>query len=921
MASPPKEPNPIKASVNLPKTDFPIRAGLINLEPELLEKWESDDLKSALAAKQKSATETWVLHDGPPYPNGNIHMGHALNKILKDIIVRSKTMQGYRSPYKPGWDCHGLPIEVQLLKQLKKEKNTTLKNDITAFRNRCKDFALAYVDTQKEDFKRLGINATWETPYLTLDPHYEAEVIRSFGKMADNGLIYKGRKPIHWCMHCETALAEAEIEYDDHRSPSITVAFPVNTPSPELANVLKNNSPAHFLVWTTTPWTLPANVALAANANYEYVVFKCQKGIFIAVKELVEKIVEEAELGIYETMGTVLGKDLLGSTATHPFIHREAPVLNAEFVTNEDGTGFVHIAPGHGQDDYFLGLEQKLPIIMPVDDQGRFTSEVPNWEGQQVFEANKAIGMHLDELKRLIKLKFIKHSYPHCWRCKNPVIFRATEQWFVGMDIKMNHTGNTLREAALEAIKTTQWFPEWGEKRIRAMVENRPDWCISRQRSWGIPIPAITCTGCGESLIGGETCTAITAFIRQHGTTAWFESDTTEIVPNASCPNCNGTTFKKESDILDVWFESGASFMGVLETDPTMTNPAAMYLEGSDQHRGWFQSSLLIGIGATGNAPFERVLTHGFIVDEKGQKMSKSQGNVIAPEKVLKQYGADILRWWCAGTDFKNDVAISDNILNQARDSFGKVRNTIRFMLSNLADFDKKKNSIAINDLTPIDAWILNQFKTLLEKCNTHIEKFDFHQLVHNVHDFCAVTLSGQYLDVVKDRLYCDSKDGLSRRSTQTAIHTMVEALITLVSPILVFTAEDAYRHFTAPNKASSVHLCDLPRNIAVPAINQTDWTHFAEMKSAIYQELESMRKNKNIKSFLEVKVNITTPTPPQVGNIAELLIVSEASITKGDSFSFKIETLPEEKCERCWRYLPTKNKLCKRCTPEVTFA
>ncbi|MDA1353082.1 MAG: isoleucine--tRNA ligase [bacterium] len=918
MSTPPKEANPIKESVNLPQTDFPIRAGLINLEPELLEQWQESNLAEAISTKQSQATKRWILHDGPPYPNGNIHMGHALNKILKDIIVRTKTMQGYASPYRPGWDCHGLPIEIQLLKQLQKEKNTELKADIPAFRNRCKEFALNYVETQKDDFKRLGINATWNTPYLTLDPHYEAEVIRCFGKMADNGLIYKGRKPIHWCMHCETALAEAEIEYDEHRSPSITVAFPIKTKSDALTRVIGDQN-THFLVWTTTPWTLPANVALAANSEYDYVAFNCEKGTFIAVKELVEKITEDAELGPITIIGSVKGAQLIGSVAHHPFIERESPVLNADFVTNEDGTGFVHIAPGHGQDDYFLGLEHQLPIIMPVDDKGHFTKDVPAWEGQQVFEANKAIGMHLEEAGKLIKLKFIKHSYPHCWRCKNPVIFRATEQWFVGMDRKMTHTGNTLREDALQAIKDTKWYPDWGEKRIRSMVEGRPDWCISRQRSWGIPIPAITCTGCGESLTGGKTNEHIAQFVRKHGTTAWFESDVTDIVPGASCPSCSGTAFKKESDILDVWFESGASFMGVLETDPAMTNPAAMYLEGSDQHRGWFQSSLLIGIGAMGKAPFESVLTHGFIVDEKGQKMSKSQGNVIAPEKVVKQYGADILRWWCAGTDFKNDVAISDNILNQARDSFGKVRNTIRFMLSNLADFEFETEAVLPSELTPIDAWILTQFNALLGKCNTHIANFDFHQLVHNVHDFCAVTLSGQYLDVVKDRLYCDSKKGLSRRSTQTTIYQMADALIRLVSPILVFTAEDAYRHFNSNNKETSIHLTALPTQIPNAQINQTDWSHFAEIKGAVYQELEAMRKNKEIKSFLEVKVTITTPTPPNIGNIAELLIVSQANVIKGNSVSYNIEKLPDEKCERCWRFLPTTQNLCTRCAPEVT--
>lgn len=897
-----EEARDLKSTVNLPQTEFPIRAGLANVEPALLEKWENEGLRGKISEEIASRDEEYVLHDGPPYPNGDIHMGHALNKILKDIVVRSQFMAGKGAPYRPGWDCHGLPIETQLIKQLKKEGQEEKKADVTWFRDRCKDFALGFVDGQREGFKRLGINGEWEQPYLTLDPAYETQVVKQFGKIAENGLVYKGKKPIHWCSHCQTALAEAEIEHAEHRSPSVFVRFSVLEGPDEIAG-------ADVLVWTTTPWTLPANVALAVNEGFEYVVIESSKGKFVLAKALLASLSEFLELENVSEVATLMGSALLGTITSHPLYGRESRVYPAGFVTDEDGTGFVHIAPGHGQDDYFLGMENELPVLMPVDDAGKFTSEVSELEGQFVFDANKAIGMAMDESGKLVKLKFIKHSYPHCWRCKNPVIFRATEQWFIAMDETSKLTGKTLREMAMASIDEVKWFPDWGKKRITSMVEGRPDWCISRQRYWGIPVPVFNCK-CGHSEMGGAFNAAVVDLISKEGTAAWFSKSVDEILPmDLNCSKCGKREFEKESDILDVWFESGASFASVVGEDAV----ADLYLEGSDQHRGWFQSSMLIGLGARGKVPYSGVLTHGFIVDDKGLKMSKSMGNVISPEFVIKQFGADVLRWWVAGTDFKNDIHLSQDILKQAQGSFQKVRNTLRFLLSNLYDFTES-NLVPVKNLNILDQLVLADLKDLDASYHMFSRDFDFHRITKLIHQFCSVTLSSGYLDSVKDRLYCEAAESPLRRSAQSAIYILLDHLLTLLAPYLVFSAEDAYRHFAKTQKKDSIHLEQfggLNWDIELGELK----SKMQAQKERVYQVLEELRKNKEVRSFMEVKVSILDGLGVSEEDWAAFLVVSQVEFGS-DGIEVLDATL---KCQRCWRFLPVQADICNRCEDAIS--
>jgi isoleucyl-tRNA synthetase len=905
----------LKETVNLPQTDFPIRAGLVNKEPELLSFWKENNIYQKFLDKQSSFSKTYLLHDGPPYPNGDIHMGHALNKVLKDVVVRSKVMTGHKSFYIPGWDCHGLPIETQVLKELKKQGQEDKKKDITWFREKCKEFALGYVDAQKEEFIRIGVIGEWENPYLTLNKVYESKVIELFGQMAENGLVHKGLKPIHWCSTCETALAEAEIEYADHKSPSIYFRFKVTEPSKKLAEIA-NNEPINILVWTTTPWTLPANVAIAAHPDFNYVIAKSGENYYIFVQELKEHLEQILELEQLEIVGNLSGKELLGTKTQHPFLERISEVVNATYVTKEDGTGFVHIAPGHGQEDYMVGLEYKLPIIMPVNNKGRFTDEV-EWAGMEVFEANKPICQKMEEKNTLLKLKFIKHSYPHCWRCKQPVIFRATEQWFIHMDKVMLHDGQkTLREKALSEIKQTKWHPSWGENRIQSMVENRPDWCISRQRFWGIPIPVFHCNKCDSHEMTGEFNKAAIDLVKNHGTLGWFSKTAEEILPDSLvCSKCGERDFRKEKDILDVWFESGASFGAVLDTNPNLSSPANLYLEGSDQHRGWFQSSLLIGVGSDNKAPYKEVLTHGFIVDEKGKKMSKSIGNVISPQKTIKEFGADILRWWIAHSDFRNDISISRNVLVQARDSFSKVRNTLRFCLGNLSDFDPN-NKLDYDDLNEIDKWALIKLAKIIERSKNGYDNFEFHLITHSIHDFCSVTLSSLYLDMIKDRLYCDGKDSQSRRSSQTVLYYIVDALVRLLAPILVFTTEDAYRFLNKPSKEESIHLEEFPE-VNTTWLNpelEEKWDYLLKIKDICYQKLEALRTEKTIGSFLEAEVKLTLDKQVTFDDWASLLIVSKVDIISGNELQADVRKSDHEKCERCWKRLPVKDTVCERC-------
>jgi len=886
-----------KESLNLPQTDMPMRAGLAQREPEILAFWDRVHVYEASLAKNQGQPE-FILHDGPPYPNGNIHAGHALNKILKDIVVKYKTMKGFYSPYIPGWDCHGLPIETQLLKELKKKKETIPPEK--EFRQRCKEYALGYVDIQREQFKRLGIRGDWENPYLTLNDEYEKNVNALVEKLYDKGYVTKGRKPIHWCYDCQTALAEAEIEYEDHKSPSIYVQFKVLSSAFRVENNLEprtlNLEPLNFIVWTTTPWTLPANVAVAVHPKFNYALVKAKDAYWLLAEDLVESVMQRLEWTDYTIEQTILGRDLEGAVCQHPFYDREAPIVCAEYVTAEDGTGCVHIAPGHGQEDHVVGKNNDLPMIMPVDDKGVLTDEAGQFAGLHVHKANKAIVEHMEQTGVLLKLQFIEHSYPHCWRCHNPVIFRATEQWFISID------HNDLRQRALKSIRETTWVPEWGIKRIQGMVEGRPDWCISRQRLWGLRIP-----------------------------------------------------LDDVNDIMDVWLESGASWATLLGK-----KQADLYLEGSDQHRGWFQSSLLLSVAINDQAPYKAVLTHGFTVDEKGRKMSKSTGNVVDPLKVIEQYGADILRLWVVSTQFKDDMSISDNLLKQVSDSYRKIRNTWRFLLSNLYDFSVDQSaSLPVSQFTKIDQWILLRLQKLVAAVEKAYEEYEYHKIYHAVHNFCANDLSAFYQDMVKDRLYCDAVDSPARRSTQTAIYLILDTLLKLMAPILSFTTEEVWGYLqkmedgrwkmedktvqgsgfkvqgsTTQNleprtlnlepraadtvRGRSIHLEDFP-SVDPQFLNpelEKQWDEIFEIRSQAYQKIEEARQAKTIGGSLDAKVSLTLTKDfgLKTTDWELILIVSQVELKEGKVLAVAVNHADGEKCERCWKWGGLEGVLCSRC-------
>ncbi|OGC21980.1 isoleucine--tRNA ligase [candidate division WOR-1 bacterium RIFOXYB2_FULL_42_35] len=922
-----------KQTLNLPQTDFPIRANLQNVEAEFTAFWAKEDIYHKIQEQRSKIQDqkTYILHDGPPYPNGDIHLGHALNKILKDIIVKYKSMSGFFAPYVPGWDCHGLPIETQLIKSIGDKR---LEMDITEFREKCKEYALNYVDLQRTEFKRLGIFGEWDKPYLTINHSYEEKIVELFGVLAEKGYIYRGLKPIHWCPHCETALAEAEIEYEDDRSPSIHVKFEILNPKSEIIDKFKIQNPNllneltwNFIIWTTTPWTLPANVAIAANPEYDYVFLKTADQIYIIAEGLMEDFIKRLDLKDTQVVGKVKGKELEGLKAKHPFVEREVPLVLDRYVTLEQGTGLVHIAPGHGEEDYKVGLNYKLPIVMPVNEQGHFDDTVPEFiRGMFYVKANKVIGEHMQANGSLLKLEFFKHPYPHCWRCKKPVIFRATEQWFVAVD------HNNMRQEALKAIKETKWFPGWGENRIRGMVETRPDWCISRQRSWGVPIPAFYCTKCNQPQMTGVFNQAIKELVAKEGTNAWFVKEVKDILPADTKCSCGGTEFTKEKDILDVWFESGSSHAAVLETTPDLQWPADLYLEGSDQHRGWFQTSLLLGIGYRGRAPFKAVLTHGFTIDDKGKKMSKSLGNVISPQDVVKEYGADILRLWVASTDFRNDMAASKKILKQVQEAYLKIRNTCRFLLSNLNDY-QPDNAVAYSNLPEIDKWVLDRLQRLIKKVTKAYDDFEFHLVYHSLYDFCVNDLSAYYLDMSKDRLYCDAKDSIERCSAQYVCCEILTALVKLMAPILSFTAEDIYKYSSAvvSGQAASVFLGEMAK-IDKEYLDDklaAKWDLILQIREEVYKSIEVLRAKKEVRSSTQCRVTVyyTGPKLEALKSLADQLpaifIVSEVILKEGDS-KIEVQPSPYEKCQRCWMWKKDIGEdkkhptLCQRCAAVV---
>lgn len=906
-----------KDTLNLPKTDFSIRANLNKLEPEILQKWESGNIYQQIKDKNNGKNK-YILHDGPPYPNGDIHLGHTLNKTLKDIVVKYKTMQGFDSPYIPGWDCHGLPIEIQLLKELKDKHKLEEKAE---FREHCKTYALKYVDNQREQFKRLGVRGDWEKPYLTLQPEYEAKVINAFGELAANGYVYKGSKPIHWCASCKTALAEAEIEYEEKKSPSIYFRFLIEgvqsvekefneIDRKQLHSFLPKNVKAYMLVWTTTPWTLPANVAIAVNPKYIYAIAKDKKSgeLYIFVEKLLSKISEKLGMD-FEIVGKIDGDSLAGIVAKHPFVDRDSPVVVAEYVTAEEGTGCVHIAPGHGQDDHVVGQKYDLPTLMPVDDSGVFTKEAGKFAGMKVDDANKAITEEMKKKGTLLKLEFIKHAYPHCWRCKKPVIFRATPQWFIAMDVK-GKDGKTIREKALSEIEKVKWYPDWGKKRIFGMIKNRPDWCVSRQRSWGIPIPILYCKKCNEPQLSKDFNNVIVEAVKKEGTNIWFTKEPKEFLPSKLKCKCGGQEFTKEKDIMDVWMESGASASAVLETHSELQMPADLYLEGSDQHRGWFHSSLLIGVGTKGVAPYKAVLTHGFTIDEKGRKLSKSLGNVVPIDDLLKQFGADVLRLWVVSVDFRNDMPMSQNIMKQVQEAFVKIRNTWRFLLSNLYDYDPKEKV----DYNELDLWILSKLQKLIKKVTQAYESFEYHKVYHSVHDFCVNDLSSFYLDANKDNLYCNGKDSKERKSTQAAFYKILTTLVKLMAPILTFTCEDIWRYIIKND--TSIQFEGFPQidKVLIDEDLEHKLEDYFELKELVYKGLEEARARKEIAASLDAQVDIVYPKKIEPKFLEKFLIVSKINVEEGKGIKVNVKKAEGEKCNRCWKYAQLKDGLCLRC-------
>ncbi len=927
----------MKDTLNLPITDFPMKASLTQREPEMLAHWEKEGLYKKIRQSSKGKPK-FVFHDGPPYANGHIHMGHALNKLLKDFIVKIMNMKGFDSGFIPGWDCHGLPIEHQVGKKLKEKKLSLEKSEI---RKQCRIYAQEFVEIQREEFKRLGVFADWENPYLTMNYSYEATIVREFGKFVENGLVYKGLKPVHWCTSCQTALAEAEVEHADHTSPSIYVKFPVDSGIPKsMADVSPEN--LYMVIWTTTPWTLPANLAICLHPEFTYVAVSHAGDTYIVAEDRLPALVTEWELKDYKILASSKGADWENSVCHHPFIDQESKVILGEHVTLEQGTGCVHTAPGHGQDDYIVGLKYGLEPYNPVNNGGVFVPEVEHFGGMFVRKADLEIIEKLRQDGFLILDVKIKHSYPHCWRCHQPIIFRATNQWFISMDKK------DLRENALAGIDRTQWIPEWGRERIYSMVENRPDWCVSRQRAWGVPITLFTCNACGEFVNSSELFERIAEGVEKHGADFWFDAE--ELLPQGTVCQCGGKEFSKENDILDVWFDSGVSHVAVIENDPELHWPADLYLEGSDQHRGWFHSSLLESIGTRGKEPYKAVLTHGYVVDGKGKKMSKSAGNVIAPEKIIDQHGAEILRLWVASENYREDIRVSNEILKRLTESYRKIRNTFRYLLGNLHDFDYKEDRVPVDEMVELDRYILYRFNVLRDKILTAYENYEFHVFYHSFSNFCIVELSAFYLDIIKDRLYTYPVKSHGRRSGQTALHILMMGMVRLMAPILSFTSEEIWSYL--PKKSAdeeSVHLSKFPEpeNVGFDDAFVGKWEFLVDLKGEVSKALETSRREKVIGHSLDSIVKLELPAKYKsiVTSFADelkyIFIVSEVQLVDNLSAEENIyesnslpgvkvfsKRHPGKKCERCWHYFEpdaqagkANGEICLRCEDHLQAA
>jgi len=902
-----------KQTLNLPSTEFPMKANLARREPEQLKEWEQQKLYEAIR-KASKGREPFILHDGPPYANGHIHIGTALNKILKDIIVRSRQMAGFDAVYVPGWDCHGLPIEHNVDKELGEKKKSLTRSQV---RKLCRTYAEKFIDIQREEFKRLGVMGDWTHPYLTMNYAYEAVIARECMKFGLSGDLTRSKKPIHWCFTCRTALAEAEIEYQDESTASIYVKFPLKddlaADYPALAG-----KKVSVVVWTTTPWTLPANLAVALHPDFEYVAVDVGNGeAYVLARDLADACMRTFGVRDYSVLAGLDPRRLERKRCRHPLYGRDSVIVLGTHVTLDAGTGCVHTAPGHGREDYEVGLQYGLDAYSPVDDRGRFMPDVDFFNGQFVFEANRKISAKLKEEGLLVSEGAFKHSYPHCWRCKQAVIFRATPQWFISMD----KTG--LRRKSLEEIDRVQWIPAWGRERIYGMIENRPDWCVSRQRAWGVPITVFYCEKCEALHLDEEIVDRVYRLFAEHGADVWFEREAADILPpGARCRKCGHDGFVKEVDILDVWFDSGVSHAAVLEVREELRWPADLYLEGSDQHRGWFHSALLTAVGTRNRAPYKSVLTHGFVVDADGRKMSKSLGNVIAPKQVIDKYGAEILRLWVSASDYREDIRISDNILSQLSDAYRRIRNTCRFMLGNLYDFKPETDAVPAGRMLEIDRFTLHKLQLLVEKARRAYDLYEYHTIYHALHNFCAIDLSALYLDILKDRLYTSPAGSLERRSAQTVLTALLDALARIMAPILPITAEEVWRHMpAAPGKAASIHMALLPSPDAalMDAGLAERWERLLQVRGEVTKALEEARVKKLIGHALDAAVTLSAggelyeALAPHAAELRSLFIVSAAELLKDAALEgaaesaevkglrIRVEPAAGPKCERCW--------------------
>ena len=897
----------LKKTVHLPKTDFSMKANLSQMEPKMLARWEETGLYRSIREARKGQP-TYILHDGPPYANGNIHLGHALNKILKDFIVKLKTMEGFDSPYVPGWDCHGLPIEFKVDSELGGKKAGM---SVAEIRAACRKYAAKYVDLQRKDFIRLGVLGRWEDPYLTMSAEYEAIIAQAFVDFLDKGSVYKGLKPVNWCTFDRTALAEAEVEYENHSSASVYVRFALTTDAAAIHPALRGRS-VYGLIWTTTPWTIPANLGICYNPRFPYVAVDVDGSVYIVARELLSATAAACAWTDHQVIAEFEGAKLDGTVYQHPYIERDSKGILGDHVTLEQGTGAVHTAPGHGQDDYVIGLQNGLPVYCPVDGTGRFfqaegaAGKVPEaligktvWEGNAIsIDLMRAAGALLAEKK-------IEHSYPHCWRCHKPTIFRATEQWFIGMD------KNGLREQALEAIKGVQWKPGWGEDRISNMVATRPDWCISRQRVWGVPITVFYCESCQEPLTDRKILDGVVAKFREHTSDIWYTQSAAELAgADAKCAKCGGSSFRKEGDILDVWFDSGASHLAVLTEKNDLPWPADMYLEGGDQYRGWFHSSLLVAVGLKGGAPYRASATNGWTLDGEGRALSKSKGSE-AVEKMVNKYGAELIRLWVASIDFTEDVRFSDTILERLIEAYRKLRNTFRYALGNLSDFDPAKDSVATADMLEIDRWILARAQDVVKRCLAHYDAFDFHKVYRAIYDFATTDLSSVYFDVLKDRVYTSATNSRARRSGQTALYRVHYALTRLAAPLMSFTAEEVWTHTPKPEGSpESVHLALFPAaeelDSALSAEQLAAWDELMQVREPVLKALEEARTAKLIGAPLEARLRISVGThkvlAAHAADLPGLFIVSQVILEPGD-FRVTVEKAEGTKCERCWKY------------------